>query len=278
MDSKTRVPATPKLSPKKKSPRRRTRVLSARDRILLGGLGALTPILLNFLVLDVEKVFAKVTLIVCVGYAARIVLLFYLGGVVAYLHKTERSAFKLFELGIVAPALLTTMMNGFNAARAEATAPPPQQKATQGAEFSILNHGLVTSAYAQSIPISSPEPSKPPEERNESVKTFSPPQETNKEQFLRGLFGSTSPRVWYVVVGPYSSLENAKRQADIMNQRYSGFSAGFSADVYKSYDTPYYVVVIGANLTLSEATNLKKRAEKFGVPKEIYLKRGPDSV
>lgn len=261
----------PQSPPKKKSSRRRRGgKLSACEKIFIGGLGALTPVLLNILVIDIEKVFSKLTVLVCVGYAVRVVLLFCIGGMFAYLHKTEHNALKLFELGIVAPALLTTMVNGFNAARTEAATPPPQQKA----EFPIPNLDLVPSAYAEPNPTPTSVPSTP-QEGNESIKIFLPPEETTTEQFLRGLFGSTSPRVWYVVVGPNSTLENARLQTAIINQRYS---KGLSAEVYKSYDTPYYVVVVGANLTLSEATKLKKRAEAFGVPKQVYLKRGPDPV
>jgi hypothetical protein len=258
----------------KRPPKKKEGVVSTRQKILIGGLGALTPVLLSFLVIDVEKVFSKLTLIVCVGYAVRVLLLFYLGGIVAYLHKGEHNALKLFELGIVAPALLTTLVNGLNAAHTEATAPQPQQQeVNRRVMFSMPSFDLVSSAYAQSIP-ASPEPSEQPQQPNESVKTFSPPQETTTEQLLRGLLGSTSPRVWYVVVGSYSSLENAKRQADAVNGNHSAFSA----EVYKSYDTPYYAVVIGANLTLKEATTLKKKALSSHVAKEVYLKRGPDPV
>jgi len=44
-----------------------------------------------------------------VGFGIRYAVLFIVGGFVAYLHDDENKPFKLFELGIVAPALITTL-------------------------------------------------------------------------------------------------------------------------------------------------------------------------
>jgi len=87
------------------------KVLKVRDKILIGGLGALTPIIMNLLVVDLEKLLINLTTIAMIAYTIKVVLLFYIGGVVAYLNKDENKPFKLFQLGIYAPAMIIAFMN-----------------------------------------------------------------------------------------------------------------------------------------------------------------------
>src|SRR5262245_53573172 len=86
--------------------------MSPSRKVLIGGFGALTPIVLNLLIVDLETVWLKVTVFAALGYFIRVVTLFYLGGMFAWLHKREDNPVKLFELGIVAPALVTGVLNG----------------------------------------------------------------------------------------------------------------------------------------------------------------------
>ena len=58
-------------------------------KILIGGLGALTPIIMNLLVIDLEVLLLNVTLFAVLGYTIRVIILFYLGGITAFLHKDE---------------------------------------------------------------------------------------------------------------------------------------------------------------------------------------------
>lgn len=85
--------------------------IKVRDKILIGGLGALTPIIMNLLVVDLEKLLINLTTITMIAYTIKVVLLFYIGGVVAYLNKDEHKPFKLFQLGIYAPAMIIAFMN-----------------------------------------------------------------------------------------------------------------------------------------------------------------------
>ena len=85
--------------------------LSVRDKILIGGLGALTPIIMNLLMVDLEKLFINLTLVSVIAYIIKVAILFYIGGVVAYLNKDENKPIKLFQLGIYAPAMILAFMN-----------------------------------------------------------------------------------------------------------------------------------------------------------------------
>ncbi len=74
---------------------------------------------------------------------------------------------------------------------------------------------------------------------------------------------------WYVVVGSHIKLEDALKQARKLNAA----SREFRAEVYAPQeDNPHYAVVIGEDLTLEAAREIKRRAIGVGLPKDIYLK------
>jgi len=228
-----------------------TAQMTTHKKLMLGGLGALTPILVNFLALDLETTLSELTAVVALSYALRVVVLFYLGGIVAFLHKNEKTPLRFFELGIIAPAIITSLMNAnqVNAPKAKSTSAPQ----------SIMSI-LVPTAFAQSAP-------------EKTVKEFSPPKETLGEQFWRGLTGSRSGRIWFVIAGSKEKLEDAEKQAREINQKYPGFAA----EVYDRFgDNPHYAVVIGANITYNEATVLRRKAAEAGLARDTYLWKYPD--
>jgi len=85
--------------------------LKTRDKIFIGGLGALTPIVMNLLMVDLEKLLINITLIAVVAYMIKVGILFYIGGIIAFLNKDENKPIKLFQLGIYAPAMIIAFMN-----------------------------------------------------------------------------------------------------------------------------------------------------------------------
>lgn len=220
--------------------------MSTQKKILLGGLGALTPIIMNLLVVDLNVLLVNVTGLALAGYLIRVVILFYLGGLVAYLHKDENSPLKLFELGIAAPALITALLNAGHVETPKTTA--------QATGISTVSGMIVPSAYAQTI--------------GKEIKTFSIPEESQTQQFLRGLTGSTSKNVWFVIAGSHPKVEDATAQAGQITQ--SG--KGFTAEVYAPYkENRNYAVVIGSNLILEEAQRLRQKAVTSGLPKDTFL-------
>lgn len=87
--------------------------MSAKQRFFIGGLGALMPVLVSLLAIDIGAMLdsgGNLTTGNIVGFVIRYLILFGIGGFVAYLHNDEQKPFKLFELGIAAPALLTSLI------------------------------------------------------------------------------------------------------------------------------------------------------------------------
>lgn len=88
--------------------------MTSKKRFLIGGGGALMPVLISILAIDVGTMINSESALNAaniIGISIRYLVLFVIGGVVAYLHEEEVSTFKLFELGIAAPALLTSLIS-----------------------------------------------------------------------------------------------------------------------------------------------------------------------
>lgn len=96
--------------------------MSTRMKFVWGGLGALTPIVTTFLIVDVDTIIGYLNGIfseagdpyLLAGYGLRVMGLFVVGGIWACLHKQEYDPKKLFQLGIVAPAMITASINASN--------------------------------------------------------------------------------------------------------------------------------------------------------------------
>jgi hypothetical protein len=81
-------------------------------KFALGGIGAVVPTALSLIVVDLEPVLAHMTLFAALGLVVKVVLLFAIGGLWAWLHKQESQRLRVFELGIVAPAMILSVSNG----------------------------------------------------------------------------------------------------------------------------------------------------------------------
>jgi energy-coupling factor transporter ATP-binding protein EcfA2 len=87
------------------------------------------------------------------------------------------------------------------------------------------------------------------------------------------LTGAQPTRVWFVIAGSYSTPESALAAAATINKNFPDFHA----DVYAPYGTsPYYAVVIGANLTQSDASALTDKAIAAGLSNDAYYKTFPN--
>jgi hypothetical protein len=222
------------------------------NKILIGGLGALTPVIMNLLVIDLEVLLLNVTLFAVLGYSIRVIILFYLGGITAFLHKDENSPVKIFELGIVAPALITALLNA-------GQIDIPKMK-TETASNPISSIRLVSAVYAQT--------NAQTDSTKIGIKSFSMPEETKIQQFWRGLTGSSRRNVWFVIAGSHLKIEDAQQQVQqILNK-----SKDFKPQIYEPYrNTKYYAVIIGEHLTKIEARKVQKKAIEAGLPKDTYL-------
>jgi hypothetical protein len=121
--------------------------MTPQRRFLLGGGGALMPVLISLLAIDLGALLdseSNLTTGNIIGFGIRYLVLFIVGGVVAYLHEDETKSFKLFELGIVAPALITSLITA-------------QGVAAAGQNSFIIssipiNMSLISSANAETLP------------------------------------------------------------------------------------------------------------------------------
>jgi hypothetical protein len=142
------------------------------SRFLWGGLGALAPTIISLAILDHSSIAHYISNIdeetfKLVGYGFRVLALFAIGGLWAYFHRSEVEPLKLFQLGIVAPAMITGMINASNVS----------SQATPGdsawLDFPIA---LISSAHAADGNTLPPPP--PP-----------PNQQSPVDQFINGVFG-----------------------------------------------------------------------------------------
>lgn len=137
-------------------------------RFLWGGLGALAPTIVSLSLLDIETITLRLeehsAAAWITGYSVRVTALFVLGGLWAYLHKTEHDTTKLFQLGIVGPALITGMLNASNAHHAQY---PDAQAYIGGVSFTFIEEAH---AHGEDRPLP---PSLPP----------------SGEDFIKGIIG-----------------------------------------------------------------------------------------
>jgi SPOR domain len=225
------------MSPRPSAP------LTAREKVLIGGLGALTPLAANLFVVDFASLqtaaFAPQALL---GYLVKASLLFSLGGFIAYLHDDERKRFKLFQLGLGVPALAVALLNGRNVKI-------PQTASVEGIG-TIFGH----TAFAQEVT------------NDKGFKKFALQAPTGAQAFWQGVTGRPSETIWFVVAGSHLKPEDAKAQASQLR------SKGLAADVYLPYaENKYYAVVVGGNLTRQDAESLRRKVISLGAPKDTYL-------
>jgi hypothetical protein len=220
-----------------------------RERFLIGGIGGLMPVLMFLATGDFARFFTNSFVLTAVGYCVRAIILFFVGGFVVCLYRDEKHRMKIFHLGLGAPAMiagfLATQPNSIPTARAHMT----------------LNGNFIAVVQAQVSP------------NRDELKRFTLPVPSPTAQFLEGLVGIQPKNVWFVISGSYLSFDNAKESAKKINDSHPDFHA----DVYAPYqDNPNYAVVIGANLTQSQAKALKAKAISAGLARDTYYKTFPN--
>jgi hypothetical protein len=188
------------------------------------------------------------------GYSLRVLTLFAIGGFITWLHESEDQPFKLFEIGLGAPALLAGLITTKSII-------PEQQKVSMAQPISIsLAFTPLHSAYAHKVSI--------PVRDSAGVESFAVPKAEGADAFWQGFLGTPPKNIYYVIVGSHLKYEDAKKQAEQINAKFKQFNA----EVYAPYgETVYYPVVIGANLTKSDASALLSQAVQAGLPKDSYL-------
>jgi hypothetical protein len=140
----------------------------SKMRFLYGGAGGMAPVLVSLALADAQVLMDKLEEpYFLAAFAFRTLALFAIGGVWAWMHATEWDPRKLFQLGIVAPAMILGMIH--------ATAPASTDTAESSAEGWGLSFSIVSTAHAAHLA---------GHETSETVEEPSP-----AEQIIKGLLG-----------------------------------------------------------------------------------------
>lgn len=165
-------------------------------------------------------------------------------------------------MGIAAPALLTTAINGYSVIGPAGSLKEMKTASYQTEPANRFSLSLISSAHAEE-----------PKLRGKFInrKAFKQPKVTNLERFMRGLIGkrvSSKGDDWFVITGSHKDYTQARDQIlQINSKRYAG-------KIYRpGGNSNYYAVAIGANLALAEAKKLRQQAIRKGLPKDTFLWR-----
>jgi hypothetical protein len=217
--------------------------MSKRERIVLGGLGGLAPVLVNIFVVDYNSVLVDANLGLAIGYVLKSIGLFGAGALMAYLHQEPAEPRVIFQLGMAAPAALIAALNGARIERANLNGPEP------GDQPESLT--LVSSLYAQAA-----------SQGDVAVGSWDAPRESFLNEVFRGITGFERNDRWFVIAAKASSLAQAKRLADSLQA--DSQRAKFPLTIFPPLDKPEYIVAIGAWLPYDEASELLYRATRSG--------------
>jgi hypothetical protein len=257
--------------------------MAGLKRFVIGGIGGLAPVIAFVAAIDVSPHLSDMTNVKALGHAVKVLLLFAIGGFVAWLHVTEDEPFKLFEIGLGGPALIA----GVIATNTIAQSSPPQRDASfsvpaaahiaVGALAERLLGLVAAPAHAQAPSAGLQPPAAPrgtavaPARASTPViaKQFAPPPQSHASQFLEGLTGIQPEKRWFVIAGSYAKPEEALAHARQINAA----MPAFKAEVYApSPGKQYYGVVLGAQLSSKDAADLRNRALQAGLPADTFIK------
>jgi hypothetical protein len=217
--------------------------MSWKERFIIGGVGGLAPVLVFAVDGSLQKSLDGSYSLIAIGFLARVVIMFLIGGFVVFLYPEVKLRYKVFQLGLSAPAMIAGLMSA-----STSSAGPALTQNVSRVEFTTV-------VYAQALASNTTD-----------LKHFTLPAPGALSQFIRGLtsYQAQPANVWFVIAGAYTSPDEARAYASQINST----NPGFHADVYAPYPNYlYYSVVIGAQQTQAEATSLAAKAVAAGMTK-----------
>lgn len=126
--------------------------MGSLQKFYIACLGALTPIITNLLVVDLNTSLHNLSAIEGITYAIRLFALCASACIVVFLNSDEQRPVKLFQLGVMAPALLTSLINGATIS-IKANAQAPMNPGIQTPLPKQANFpSLIGTAFAQPAP------------------------------------------------------------------------------------------------------------------------------
>jgi hypothetical protein len=211
--------------------------MSKIQKCVLGGLGGVSPLIVNILAIDYHVTFTDFSINVALGYLLRVLILFFVGGLIAYLHN-ENNKIRIFEIGIIAPAILIGYINGSSAL-----------KVSSNVVGELI---CVSTIYAQT---STDIPEK-----------ISVPKESGLQQFQRGLFGSKANiNDSLVIVGKSMDIEKIR---DLKDQLTNAYKMN-DLKIFESSKTPnMFYLSAGSYVNEQNGNDIEKRIESQ-IPKGV---------
>ncbi|MFV2055619.1 MAG: SPOR domain-containing protein [Thiohalomonadales bacterium] len=245
--------------------------MDVKERILLGSIGGITPILVTVLVIDLKLVFATYDMFDWAGFLVRSSVLMFLGALIAYLHQKETERYKIFQLGMAAPALLAAAINGYSKPVSE----PVMQKVVTERPVSLQMHRapgfFMSSAFAADAEGELIESKVTPIDisiykNSDFIRTESEIKPVDR--FLRGLVGKqvSDTNNWFVIVGSHGDKEAAFKHVERLKKN------DYIAKVYAPVEnSTFFAVAIATHLSQKEAIKVREQAIKDGFPDDIYI-------
>lgn len=225
-------------------------LLAAWQRWLYGGLGSTAPIAAAGATADFVAIFSDLQPIVFVGWFARTVVLFVIGGFVSFMHRHETSEWRAFVIGISAPALLTTLLAGNQVTAAQKRAAPITEVTSVGSlnTFAFFKEvgksRLLLHTSSTSLNV---------------AKLCVPPEKWG-QQFLRGVLGSprdfSDQGVW--IISPLQSTNYGGAVSlvkSLQQDRYLSSLPQFNPEILLTPDGRY-LVAVARKLDASEAHSI----------------------
>lgn len=240
-----------------------------RKRLAIGCLGALSPILANLLIVDLQVTLASATPLVVAAYLLRVLVLCAAACIIVYLNHDENRPIKIFQLGIAAPALLTGIINGAavsNTAKQDQAPQQQQQRTQQQSPSSYFEiPGLIGKVFAQSASRDgNVAPNQP------SIEDCANPKDPSiSQQFLQGFAGIVPDNRWFVVISSNINIESAVGDVATINRQFPGrFKPKICAP---PRGDKFYRVVIGEYLNYQAASKLRDEIVRAGIQKDAWL-------
>jgi hypothetical protein len=174
--------------------------------------------------------------------------------VIVYLNSDEFRPVKLFQLGIMAPALITQLLNGVAVINKTPSSPTTP----------AVHAGWLFIPQANAQPAAAPQVAP-------TVRDCTKPEDPSvSQQILKGLVGITPGNQWFIVVGSYGTAEAALSDAHELNARFPG---KYHPEICGPTTVPNspYRVVIAQYLTYPDAANVKNAAIAAGLPPDTWL-------
>lgn len=194
--------------------------MSKKERFLYGGLGACIPMLLQLLQVDAKLMFVGFSTVVFAGYVVRSVVLFALGGTLAAAHKNGVSPLQLIQLGMAAPALLLSFVNGQNV-QLPSTPAMSQIRIVSYADAATVSPAVRIGEW--------------------EVKEFRPPERS----FKQAIFSQASDQIYFIVYHESSDIRDIANTAIAIRDELKHKNLNIQPSIYTPPDHSRYFITLG---------------------------------